>query len=85
MSSFPVVRRDGEGIETLMWAIDGDFVADDIEEETIGDIDYEEWDHEDVEGADQINLLDYEKLQYDLEDDKNEVEWTEESNSSNKG
>ena len=81
----PVVRRDGEGIETLMWAIDGDFVADDIEEETIGDIDYEEWDHEDVEGADQINLLDYEKLQYDLEDDKNEVEWTEESNSSNKG
>ena len=85
MSSLPVVRRDGEGIETLMWAIDGDFVADDIEEETIGDIDYEEWDHEDVEGADQINLLDYEKLQYDLEDDKNEVEWTEESNSSNKG
>ena len=68
-----------------MWAIDGDFVADDIEEETIGDIDYEEWDHEDVEGADQINLLDYEKLQYDLKDDKNEVEWTEESNSSNKG
>lgn len=68
-----------------MWAIDGDFVADDIEEETIGDIDDEEWDHEDVEGADQINLLDYETLEYGLEDDKNEVEWTEESNSSNKG
>ena len=68
-----------------MWSIDGDFVADDIEEETIGDIDYEEWDHEDIEGADQINLLDYEKIQYDLKDDKNEVEWTEESNSSNKG
>ena len=69
-----------------MWSIDGDFVAGDIqEEEAIGDTEYEEWDHEDVEGADQINLLDYEKLQYDLEDDKNEVEWTEESNSSNKG
>ena len=68
-----------------MWAIDGDFVADDIEEETIGDTEYEEWDHEDDKEEDQIKLLDYEKVEYDFKDDKNEVEWTEERSSSNKG
>lgn len=53
-----------------MWAIDGDFVADDIQEGAIGDIEYEEWDHEDDEEGDQINLLHYEKLEYDFEDNK---------------
>ena len=80
LSSSPIVCRDGEGIETLMWAIDGDFVADDIQEEAIGDIEDEEWYHEDDEDEDQINLLEYEELEYDYdEDDNHEVEWTEES------
>ena len=61
--------RDGEGIETLMWAIDGDFIADDIQEEALGDNEYEEWDHEDDEEGDQINFLDYEKLEYDYDED----------------
>ena len=68
-----------------MWAIDGDFIADDIQAEAIGDIDHEEWDHEDDEEGDQMSILDYEKLEYDYdEDNKNEVEWTGESTSSTK-
>ena len=52
-----------------MWAIDGDFIADDIQEEALGDNEYEEWDHEDDEEGDQINFLDYEKLEYDYDEE----------------
>ena len=54
-----------------MWAIDGDIVADGVQGDAMGGIEYEGWDHDYDEKGDQ--LLDYEKLEHDCvdnEDDK---------------
>ena len=79
----PVVHvtssRDGEGIETLMWAIDGDFTADDTQEETMA-TEYDGWGPEGGEGGEELHVsaLDYEELEYDSED---EIELTGNSNA----
>lgn len=72
----PVVHvtssRDGEGIETLMWAIDGDFMADDTQEETMA-TEYDGWGPEGGKEEDEASALDYEELEYEYEDNEDEI------------
>jgi len=75
----PVVHvtssRDGEGIETLMWAIDGDFIADDTRGEVV-DIECNEWGRADGKEGDELSALDYKELEYEYEDGEDEIERT---------